>query len=105
MPDDPSQEYRRLAVNCLGLAQKASDPQTRAFLIMMSQKWLEQAEKWLEQAERAERNDSTHSLRRRVIRDAIVEQLSALYRPSSSLPPHILALLAGPNAESDQNGD
>ena len=80
MPDDPSGRYRRLAAKCLELARQASDPQARASLVIMSQRWLEQAE-------RAERHVST-------IQNAIAEQLRALYQPSRCLPPHILALLA-----------
>jgi hypothetical protein len=93
MPDDPSGRYRRLAAECLELARRASDPQARASLVIMSQRWLERAE-------RAERHASTlshastMSSRGGVIQNAIAEQLRTLYQPSRCLPPHILALLA-----------
>ena len=44
MPADRSQEYRRLAAECMELAQQASDLQVRTALVIMSQGWLEQAE-------------------------------------------------------------
>jgi hypothetical protein len=93
MPAERSQEYRRLAAEWMDLVRQASDPQARASLPIMSQRWLEQAE-------RAERHASTlshastMSSRGCVIQNAIAEQLRALYQPSRCLPPHILALLA-----------
>jgi hypothetical protein len=93
MQDDPSGRYRRLAAECLALARQASDPHARASLVIMSQRWLEQAE-------RAERHASTlshasaMSSRGCVIQNAIAEQLRTLYQPSRCMPPHILALLA-----------
>jgi hypothetical protein len=44
MPADRSQEYRRLAAECMKLVRRASDLQVRASLVIMSQRWLEQAE-------------------------------------------------------------
>jgi hypothetical protein len=44
MPDDRSQEYRRLAAECMELARRGSDLQVRAALVIMSQRWFEQAE-------------------------------------------------------------
>ena len=41
---DRSQEYRRLAAECMELVRQASDLQVRATLVIMSQRWLEQAE-------------------------------------------------------------
>jgi predicted XRE-type DNA-binding protein len=60
MPADRSQKYRRLAAECLVLVRQASDLQVRAALVIMSQRWLEQAQL-------AEREALERSLRQRAI--------------------------------------
>ena len=87
MPADRSQEYRRLAAECMEWARRGSDLQTRASLVIMSQRWLEQAEL-------AERDASERSSLHRGIQAAISEKLRTLYRPLNYLPPHFLALLS-----------
>ena len=45
-------EYRRHAAECLRVAQRVSDPNDKALLIQM-------AERWRELAEKVEKNDET----------------------------------------------
>jgi hypothetical protein len=78
---------RRRGDECVELVRQASDLQVRASLVIMSQRWLEQAEL-------AERDALERSSRHRPIQAAIGEKLRTLYRPLNYLPPHFLALLS-----------
>jgi hypothetical protein len=44
MSDYRSQERRRLAAQCVALAQQSADPTDRAFLLEMAQSWFRLAE-------------------------------------------------------------
>jgi len=87
MKDDRSSEFRHLAEECVALARRTFDPPRRAALIVMAQRWLEQAE-------HAEHDAWNHSFRRHAIRAALGAELKALYEPPQALPPYLLVLLA-----------
>ena len=55
-------EYRRYAAECLRIAQETSDPETKARLLNMAQKWRELSEK----AEEASASDASPNLRRKL---------------------------------------
>jgi hypothetical protein len=92
-----SEEYRRLAAECLAMAQQSSDTNLRPSLAEMAQRWLDLAELTEHGAEKI-------SLRRRALQTAIGDGLRELYRLTPSLPPHVLALLAQLNAENTRDG-
>jgi hypothetical protein len=93
-----SEEYRRLAAECLTMARESSDDNIRPSLAEMAQRWLDLAEL-------AEHGAWNKSMRRVEIQAAIGDGLRKLYRLSPSLPPHLLALLAQLNAENTRNGE
>jgi hypothetical protein len=97
MASHRSEEYRRLAAECLAMAQQSSDNNLRPSLAEMSQRWLDLAEL-------AEHGAWNKALRRRAIQAAIGDGLKKLHRLSPSLPPHVLALLAQLNVENTRNG-
>jgi hypothetical protein len=41
---DRADEFRQAAAQCLALARKARDPNTRAMLLLLAQKWREHAD-------------------------------------------------------------
>jgi hypothetical protein len=82
MSADQARDYRRFAAECLAVARKSS-PQVHANLIAVAQNWLDLADC-------AERRALNHH----AIQALIGEQLRELYKISSALPPHLLALLA-----------
>jgi hypothetical protein len=97
MASDRSQKYRHLANECLTQARQSADTQARASLIAVAQRWLDLAEI-------AEHDAAHESLRRRGIQRAIGDELKKLFGLSSTLPPHILSLLAEMNAASNNGG-
>ena len=97
MPGDRSQEYRRLAVECLVLARESSNSKVGASLVSMAQNWLDLAEL-------TEYNADSRSPRRRAIAAAIGAELKIVYGLPRSLPPHFLALLIQLNTENQSEG-
>jgi hypothetical protein len=87
MPDDWAQSYRRSAAKRLAQARQASDLQMRASLMLMAQRWLEQA-KLIEQSALEQ------PLRHRAIQCGIGSRLKGLYQPLHCLPPDFIALLS-----------
>ena len=55
-------EYRRYAAECLRIAQETSDPEPKARLLNMAQKWRELGEK----AEEVAASDASRNLRRKL---------------------------------------
>ena len=55
-------EYRRYAAECLRIAQETCDPEAKARLLNMAQKWRELGEK----AEEAAASDVSRNLRRKL---------------------------------------
>ena len=50
---DRVEEYRRYAMECLRVARQSSNPNDKAMLLEMAQKWQELAERIEQQAERS----------------------------------------------------
>jgi hypothetical protein len=51
---DRADGYRRYAVECLRVAREATNPNDKAMLLEMAQRWQELAERIEQQAERSE---------------------------------------------------
>jgi hypothetical protein len=97
MTDHRSREWRRLASECLALAQRTSDPKSRASLLVVSQRCLDLAEL-------SERDEWDQS--RRAIQAAIGEGLRELYFLPSELPHRLVALLVQMDVEiAKQDGE
>jgi hypothetical protein len=93
---DRSQQWGRLGLEWLRLAQRTSDPRARVSLLAVSQGCLDLAE----------RDSRDPSLRRRTIQAAIGQGLRDLYSVPSEVPHQVLALLAQMNAQNEKtNGE
>jgi hypothetical protein len=95
MPDDRSEECRRLATEWLAVARQNPDPKVRVLLVEMAQTWLD----------RADLPDRQGDDRYRVIQDTIGKQLRTLHRLRNDLSPHLLALLGELNDRADDRED
>ena len=94
MAGDRSRELRRLAAECLTLAQQTSDLQVRASL-------LEMAQKRIGLAELSEHDSWNEALRLRALQAAIGEELRVQCELPRELPHRILTLLMQLNGQSD----
>jgi hypothetical protein len=95
MSGDRSRERRQRACECLAMAKRASDANSRAFLV-------ETAWKWLDLAERDRWDNWEKALRLRAIQTNIGRELRAHYELPQQLPHGILARLIQINAPQDE---
>ena len=84
MPDDPSHQRRELAAERLALAKQIPDPNIRASVLGMAQKWLD-----LAQLEPCHDDEALF----RAIQAKIGHELRAQYELPQGLPQRLVGLL------------
>ena len=94
MAGDRSRELRRLAADCLSLAQQTSDLRVRASLLDMAQKRISLAEL-------SEHDSWNEALCLRALQAAIGEELRVQSELPRELPHRILTLLMQLNGQND----